>query len=149
MGKKYNVDFSNVENYALIDEGVYSVKILKAEEGTTQNGDDMIKATFQILKGDFKGQNLFDNFPIVDKALWKLKQMLEACGKKAEGKVAIDIAKLVGLTCKVNVEHEEYRSKERAKITEYISATSSAEEDETASEEDVSDDDWSEDDDWK
>lgn len=147
MGKQYNVDFSNVESYALIDEGVYPVKLLKAEDGKSQNGDDMIQCTFQVLKGEFKGQKLFDNFPIIDKALWKLKQMLEACGKKADGKVKIDLSKLEGLTCKVNVKHEEYKGKDRAKIAEYISMKEDADEgDDTPDNSDDTFDDTS--DDW-
>lgn len=135
-------DFTNVESRVLIDEGVYAVKVKSAEETKTQNGDDMIKVTVQIINGEYKGETLIDYFPITEKALWKLKQFLEACGKKAEGKMSIDTAKLKGMSCKIDVKHEEYKGRDIARIGEYLSAKEEAEDDDFSSE---GDDDWGDD----
>jgi len=45
-----------------IPEGDYLVRMNRQEEATTRNGGKMIKASFQIVKGDYKDRLLFENF---------------------------------------------------------------------------------------
>lgn len=120
MARVLKLDMTNVESFSKCSEGIHTVKAISFEEKNTQNGDDMIAATLEVTKGNDKGCRLFDNFVLTDKALWKLKQFLVAVGVKADGKVAIDLDKLIGKVCDVEVFHEEYNGVERARVGEYL-----------------------------
>lgn len=119
MGKKMKLDFSNVEAYVKCAEGQHVVKLLEIEETESQAGNDMLNATFQVVKGQSTGAKLYDNFVLTEKALWKLQSFLTAVGMKADGKIVLDLDKLIGKTCIVEVAHEEYEGKTRARIQEF------------------------------
>lgn len=119
MARKIKADFTNVEAYKKCEEGIHTAKLTAIDEKTTQAGDDMLAATFEVIKGDSAGARVFDNFVMTSKALWKLKLFLEAIGMKAEGKMAIDLDKLVGKTVDIEVGHEEYNGQTRARILSY------------------------------
>ena len=119
MGRTKKLDFTGVESFARCSEGVHTAKLIEIEETVTQAGDDMLKATFEVVSGQEKGCRVFDNFTLSDKALWKLKQFLVAAGVKADGKVAVDLDKLIGKVCDITVIHEEYNGVTRAKISDY------------------------------
>ena len=120
MSRKKKLDFSGVESYTKCAEGQHTAKIVEVQENTTQAGDDMLTMVFEVIKGDSKGAKVFDNFVLTDKALWKLKQLLQVIGIKCDGKIALDLDKLVGKVCDIAVFHEEYNGKLKAKIDEYI-----------------------------
>lgn len=119
MGRTKKLDFTGVESFARCSEGVHTAKLVGIEEAITQAGDDMLKATFEVVSGQDKGCRVFDNFTLSDKALWKLKQFLVAISVKADGKVAIDLDRLIGKVCDITVIHEEYNGVTRAKISDY------------------------------
>lgn len=123
MSRKVKLDFSNVQTYKRCEEGVHTAKLIQMDEGSTQGGDDMLKATFEVIKGESKGARVFDNFVLTDKALWKFKMCLSAMGVKADGKVAVDLDKLVGKVCDIEVGHEPYNGQVRARILNYIAIT--------------------------
>lgn len=116
---KRKLDMSNVETYTKMSEGIHRVKIVACEDKTTQAGDDMIMMTFEAVNGADKGCRVFDNFVLTDKALWKLKQLLQALGVKCDGKIVLDTDKLIGKQCDAEVFHEEYNGQTRAKVNEY------------------------------
>ena len=119
MGRTKKLDFTGVESFARCSEGVHTAKLIGIEEAVTQAGDDMLKATFEVISGQDKGCRVFDNFTLSDKALWKLKQFLVAAGVKADGKVAVDLDKLIGKVCDITVVHDDYNGVTRAKISDY------------------------------
>lgn len=119
MARTKKLDFTHVESFARCPEGIHTVKLIEITEAVSQNGDDMLKVTFEVISGNDKGCRVFDNFTLIDKALWKFKQFLVSAGVKADGKVAIDLDKLIGKVCDVNVIHEEYNGVTRAKIADY------------------------------
>ena len=120
MGKKVKLDFTNVQSYKRCEEGIHTVKLIQIDEGTSQAGDDMLKATFEVISaGNSKGARVFDNFVLTDKALWKLKMCLQGMGIKCDGKIALDPDKLIGKTVDVDIAHEEYNGQKRARIMEY------------------------------
>ena len=119
MARKKKIDFTNVEAYKKCEEGIHTAKLIQIDEGTTQAGDDMLKATFEVIKGNSKGARVFDNFALTDKALWKFKMCLQAMGIKCDGKIALDLDKLIGKTADIEVGLEEYNGQMRARILEY------------------------------
>ena len=125
MARKMKLDFTNVQTYKRCEEGIHTAKLTEMTESTTQGGDDMLKAVFEVVKGDSKGARVFDNFVLTDKALWKFKMLLTAMGVKADGKVVVDLDKLIGKTCDIEVAHEEYNGQVRARIQNYTSVYTS------------------------
>lgn len=131
MAKKMKLDFTGIEAYVKCAEGQHVVKLVEIEETESQAGNDMLNATFQVVKGASTGAKLYDNFVLTEKALWKLQSFLVAIGMKADGKVVLDLDKLIGKQCIVEVAHEEYDGKTRARIQEFIKlAAQKSEEDE-------------------
>lgn len=115
---KKKVDFSGVEVFNKAPEGTHVVKVASVEEVTFQGGNEGFKVAFEITKGAGKGARVYENFPLVDTALWKLKSLLVSIGMKADGRVTLDTDKLVGKTLEIDVYHEEYEGKTRAKVGE-------------------------------
>lgn len=119
MARKRKFDMSKVESFKRCAEGIHTAKIVEVQENTTQAGDDMLTMAFEVIKGDSKGARVYDNFVLTDKALWKLKQLLQTLGIKCDGKIVLDLDKLVGKVCDITVFHEEYNGKLKARIDEY------------------------------
>lgn len=138
MARKLKVDMTGVESYTRCPEGEHLVRVKKMDMGTVQgSGDDCLKAVFEVLEGDGKGCQVFETFSLGEKALWKLKQFLVAIGMKADGKLNLDLDKLEGKICVIDVIHDEYNGTKRAKISSYMKPTSDdSDEDEDEDEDD-------------
>lgn len=140
--RKVSLDMSGVESYTRCPEGEWLARLTKIEEGTVQgSGDDCLKARFEVIKGSAKGSTVFETFSLTEKALWKLKSFLNAIGMKANGKISLDLDKLEGKICMIDVIHDEYNGTKRAKISSYNPAEGEDDEDE-----DVEDDEEEEED---
>lgn len=138
MARRVKLDMTGVESYTRCPEGEWLAKLSSIEEGTVQgSGDDCLKARFEVIKGSAKGCNVFETFSLTEKALWKLKSFLEAIGMKANGKLSLDLDKLEGKVCVIDVIHDEYNGQKRAKIASYIKP----EDDEEDEDEDEAEDD--------
>lgn len=139
MGQKLKLDFTGVESFQRAAEGIHTVKIATAEVKQSSGGNDMIVVAFEVTKGADKGARVYDNFVLTDTALWKLKGLLQAVGMKADGKVQLDTDKLIGKVCQINVQHEEYDGKLRARCESIMKFSADADED--ADDEDLEDED--------
>lgn len=122
MARVKKLDFTGVESYTKASEGIHTAKVTEILEKTSQGGDDMLQFKFEIIKGDDKGSAVFESFVLTDKALWKFKAFLQAIGMKADGKLKIDLDKLIGKICDIEVFWEEYNGQTRAKISDYYKA---------------------------
>lgn len=118
MARKMNLDFTGVENFKKASEGEHVCKIVSADLKQSQGGNDMIVVAYEVTKGEDKTARVYENYPLVETALWKLKGLLQAIGMKADGKVSLDLDKLIGKMCIVAVKHEEYDGKIRARVDE-------------------------------
>lgn len=128
--RKFKVDMTGVESYTRCPEGEHLARVKKLEMGTVQgSGDDALKAVFEVIKGEGKGCQVFETFSLGEKALWKLKQFLTAIGVKADGKLSLDLDKLEGKLCVLDVIHEEYNGQKRAKISNYAKPYDESDED--------------------
>lgn len=144
MSRRMKVDMTGVESYSRCPEGQFSAKLVKLEECSIQgSGDDGLKAKFEVTSGSGKGSNVFETFSLAEKALWKLKMMLEAMGMKAVGKMTLDLDKLEGKSVGIEVVHDEYNGRKQAKIAQYLKLSEL--EDTEADEDDEDDDDEDED----
>lgn len=122
MARTIKVDMTGVETYSKASEGIHTAKVVEILEKTSQGGDPMLQFAFEIIKGDDKGSKVFESFVLTDKALWKLKSFLLAIGMKADGKLKLDLDKLIGKICDIEVFWDEYNGQTRAKISDYYKA---------------------------
>lgn len=144
--RKLKVDMTGVESYTRCPEGEQFARVKKVDLGTVQgSGDDALKAVFEVTKGDGKGCQVFETFSLGEKALWKLKQFLTAIGVKADGKLSLDLDKLEGKICIIDVIHEEYNGQKRAKISAYLKPVNDSDEDDEDEYDDEDDEDEEED----
>lgn len=131
MSRKVKVNMEGVESFTRCPEGEWLAQLKKADMGEVQgSGDDCIKAQFEVIKGSAKGNTVFETFSLTEKALWKLKSFLDAAGMKSNGKLTLDLDKLEGKVCIIDVIHDEYNGQKRAKISSYIKPGEDEDEDE-------------------
>lgn len=136
MARKVKMDFTGVESYSKASEGRHTVKVADIEQKTSSGGDDMLQFAFEVIKGADKGSRVFENFVLTDKALWKFKACLQALGMKADGKIVIDLDKILGKVCDIEVFHEEYNGQLRAKISDYYKVAAAADDDDDEDDDD-------------
>lgn len=129
MGQKLKLDFTGVESFQRASEGIHAVKIATAEVKQSQGGNDMIVVAFEVTKGTDKGARVYENYVLTDTSLWKLKGLLQAIGMKADGKIQLDVDKLIGKVCQINVQHEEYDGKLRARVESVMKFATEADDD--------------------
>lgn len=138
--RKVKLNMEGVESFTRCPEGEWFAKVKKVEMGEIQgSGDDCLKAQLEVIKGEAKGCVVYETFSLSEKALWKLKSFLEAVGLKATGKFTLDLDKLEGKTCVIEVIHDEYNGTKRAKISTYLKPTAADEDDEDVDDEDDED----------
>lgn len=113
------VDMTGVETFSKVSEGIHTAKVKEINTTTTQAGDDALQVIFEVIKGEDKGGRVFETFTLIDKALWKFKAFLKAIGVKHEGKIKIDLDKLIGKICDVEVFWNEYNGQTYTKISDY------------------------------
>lgn len=144
-GSSVNVDLSGVEtSRRTIPEGTYSLVVNQVEQKTSREGNPMISFEFEVSEGPHKGAKLFENCSLQPQALFKLKSVLLALGMEIPNKAFdLNLKDLIGLECEVEVGHETYEGKKRARILEYINPEEKSEgsgEDEDEEEEEESED---------
>lgn len=114
------VDMTGVETFSKVSEGIHTAKVKEINATTTQAGDDALQVIFEVIKGEGKGGRVFENFTLIDKALWKFKAFLKAIGVKHEGKIKINLDKLIGKTCDIEVFWSKYNGQTYTKISDYF-----------------------------
>jgi hypothetical protein len=93
-----------------IPKGVYKMKILEIEDGTSKKDDrPMYTVELEVISGEFKGRRLWDYIKYEDDtSQWKLGQLLEALQVASEKKRtgSFNPEKYVGKVVVVRVKHE-------------------------------------------
>lgn len=141
------VDFGDTESRggakgsrsAHVPEGDYAVKVTGAKlDKSSEKDTPGIFVTYVITDPKkYKGKTLRDRLWLSDKALWRIRQTWEALGVQVPSKkVKLDPKKIIGKTCAVTVEDDEYEGKIRSNIvdtfllSEYKDLQANADEDE-------------------
>lgn len=77
------VNFKNVDEnktFTVIPEGQYPAKIVKVEETTTKNSDDMWKVQFKIIDGEYKGTSIFTYLVFNEGGYGNIKKLYKEIG---------------------------------------------------------------------
>ena len=61
-----------------IPRGRYPVRCVDANQTMSNNGNDMVDATFEITGDKYANRKIWDKFVWTEKAMWKVKQALDA-----------------------------------------------------------------------
>lgn len=110
-----NLDFSSVPSREPLAEGVYHLSISKVEEKQSSTGNPMITVEYDVL--DVEGQHkLWDNYVLIDKCLWKLKELFDAIGIDTSSIVDMDIQELVGQEVQAKVIQELYNGEAQNRV---------------------------------
>lgn len=102
-----NLDFSSVPSREPLDEGVYDLTIAKIEETTSSTGNSMLKVEYDV-NGVEGNRKLWDNYVLIDKCLWKVKELFDALGVDTSELVEMDVSELLGMQVKAKVVQETY-----------------------------------------
>ena len=102
-----NLDFSSVPSREPLEEGVYHLRIAKVEETTSSTGNPMLKVEYDVMDVD-GSRKLWDNYVLIDKCLWKIKELFDAIGVDTSELVEMDVTELVGLEVQGKVIQETY-----------------------------------------
>ena len=102
-----NLDFSSVPSREPLEEGVYHLQIAKVEETNSSTGNPMLKVEYDVL-GVEGNRKLWDNYVLIDKCLWKVKELFDALGIDTSSLVEMDVNELVGLEVQAKVIQETY-----------------------------------------
>lgn len=139
--KAVKVDLSGVESsQKAIPEGEYVVSVNDASIESSSKGNDYIKFEFEVIEGSHKGAKLYHNCSLLPQALFNLKNVLEALGFDIPTKAFdLDLSDLLGLECEVEVGHETFEGKKKARILEFINPEDSDVEDDDEDDEDDED----------
>ena len=118
------VDFSKIEDqpesgFVILPEGLYPVKLIAIDtDKTTRDGSEMWALTFVITGGPFEGRYIYDLMPFSERALPRVKLICSRLGVDVtkDGPIDVERGHILNTTCEVQVAHEEYEGKTRAKI---------------------------------
>lgn len=102
-----NLDFSSVPSRDALEEGIYNLQIAKIEEATSSTGNPMLKVEFDVL-GVPGARKLWDNYVLIPKSLWKLKELFGALGIDTDALVEMDPMELVGESVQAKIVQETY-----------------------------------------
>lgn len=105
------IDFSTVEDakgFDPVPEGTYLCRVDSIKESVTRGGDEMWALRLAIVDGPHKDRCVFDNLPFSPKGLKRVKLLCGALGLDTTGEIELTPNLLIGRTCRVEVNLEEY-----------------------------------------
>lgn len=102
-----NLDFSSVPSREPLEEGIYNLTIAKVEEANSSTGNPMLKVEYDV-NGVEGNRKLWDNYVLIDKCMWKLKELFDALGINTSEIVEMDVTELVGMQVNAKVIQETY-----------------------------------------
>jgi len=111
---KRTVDFTGIGNgnFELLPKGKYNVQVVDVTAKTSSNGNDMDNVKMKVIEGEHAGRYIFSNLVWTEKALFRVRQYLEACGVEVpEGAMDVDMEETIGCELTVDIGHRDYKDK--------------------------------------
>ena len=128
------IKFDEVKGLEPVPAGKYTATIVEAKEGLSSSGNPKIDVQWKIDGGPFDGKRVFDTMAFHEKALFRVKNTLQALGwsKSFDGDVSAD--DLIGksafiiVTIEVSTQQDEngepYPDRNRVKNVKPLKAAS-------------------------
>lgn len=118
-----------VEEFEPLPKGIYEFRLSDWEyiEESESSGEPFIKLEFTCEEDEYENRKAFLNHSLQAKALFALKRTLKALGADAEtlsGEWDTDevMPELVGNTCRLNLDVEEYEGSEVNRVKRVLPA---------------------------
>jgi len=149
------VDFTDVPEgggRTRVPEGDYKVRVKAVKPERSKSDNSMLVWTFEGVEGKLKGKSITDYTPLTAKALWKLRNLLNAMGIKVPPKkIGLDPKKLVNRELGITLVDDEYEGRTSSKVADYLDLDAltgdDVDDEEDEETEDTDDDEESDDDD--
>ena len=131
-GKKgLSIDFSGVESGGgrAVDDGEYVAEVTSVTEEESEGGNPYLAWKWKITEnGDAKGATIYDNTSLLPQALWRLKGLLEVLGFDVpDSAMTLDLKSLIGKKATLEITNEEYRGKNKPRVTGFNGASGAVE----------------------
>jgi len=102
-----------------------TVKCIRCTKEVSQAGNPMYVWLWRVKTGAYQGQEIKEFTALTPKALWKLKQILEAIyATKVAGPFDFDDEDILGMSCRADMRISVYEGQERIEIVKYQSIES-------------------------
>lgn len=125
------IDFTGVESgFDRVPEGDYVLEVTKATiDNSGDSEHDYVAWTYKIVGGSKEGKTIGDITSFAPKALFRLKNLLEAMGAEIpDGDFEFEPDDWIGQTVGATVTDEEYNGKTRSRPSSYFDASDVSEE---------------------
>lgn len=110
-----------------MDEGQYRARVVDLSQGVSKSGNNMWIWTWAIVAGKYDGRELKLWTALTPRAMFKLREVLEAIGVfKAGEKVRIVPSQIVGKEAVIGVVVEEYNGRDSPKIEKVLACDDQA-----------------------
>jgi len=119
-GRTIEIDMTGVEGGGrLCPEGIHKVQVEDVTPEISASSEKPYLAwKFRTADGSYR---LYHNTSLQPQALFNLKQVLIALGVEVPNSIMrLNLDKVVGRKCYVEVEHETYEGKKRARIIDFL-----------------------------
>ena len=98
------IDFATIPGGELLPAGLYNVAVSSAKAGTSRNGNRKIDLRYKVTDGEYTDRIIFDTLTFTEKALWKVRQVMQACGFPSNFSGAVDPEMFIGRVMTVQLE---------------------------------------------
>jgi Protein of unknown function (DUF669) len=128
----FSIDLTDVEAWEASDilpSGTHKVEVIKAEEGSSSNGNPQLELELRAYDGEYQDGTIRDWIVVTPKTAGKVKQILGAFGAdKLDGQVKFGPEDVMGKKAQIIVRTEPYNGQERSRVKAYevVSATTTA-----------------------
>jgi len=112
------IDFGHVDDvqdFSPVPAGKYLCRLVGLEEASTQNGDEMWKLRFEIIKGPHAGRLIFDNLVFSEAALKRVKLICSRLGLDVSKELDLTPELIKGRVAILTVDTEPYEDAEGRK----------------------------------
>lgn len=120
------IDMSGADNstkFEPLEEGTYLAKIAKIEKRESKAGNTYLQFDYVVLDDNGKARHVWENYPLVPKALWKFKELLDALGISSEGEIDFEPSEVLGREINVYLKVQE---DDRGNLKNTVNSPSSA-----------------------
>jgi hypothetical protein len=90
-----------------LPDGDYTVEIVDASLERASTGKEFLKVVFRILEGPFKDRATTADYYLTQKALWKLRSLLNAIDVKVSDASELETAEMLDRTLRIHVHKNE------------------------------------------
>ena len=104
------IKFDDVQGLEPVPAGIYLASVTKATEGTSKAGNEKIDLQWSLEDGDdpkLNGRIIFDTMVFTEKALFRVKQVLEAGDFKDNFDGDVGAEDFMGITALLVIDIEE------------------------------------------